>query len=359
MTVSSSGFSVEALTLAHEDLAENRRLYNEWVTAYPCTDPIERGYLEQAFTALIEKRRLERLLATARADRVRTAELFLEQELEDELDHNMMMFNENCKDALRFLTRSAIGCRWAIGIWEGLEKRLAENGSWYHMDQIEAIQLLGCPARLDHLRYFETAYRVAMDCLITNVNPKQAKIDRLLDPKNTPKQLLDRDVKLWPGDPAESRARLQAIVDRELSRLRALEATLRTQYEVPARAQARDMALAALVPQELPLLRAMRMHEQSYVRALGAYRKAREQNADRRVPSWVPAREPDRSKLRPRPAFVVRRSPHRSPARPAGLRGSRAPSRGEPIPARSASERVLQGIPSLALRAGKTEGAET
>jgi len=32
-------------------------------------------------------------------------------------------------------------------------------------------------------------------------------------------------------------------------------------------------------------------------------------------------------------------------------------SRGEPIPARSASERVFRGIPSLALRAGKTDGA--
>ena len=147
------------------------------------------------------------------------------------------------------------------------------------MDQIEAIQLLGFSAHLDHLYYSETAYRVAMDCLITNVNPKQAKIDRLLDPKSVPKQLRERDVKLWPGDPAESRARLQAIVDRELSRLRALEQTLRTQYEEPARAQAKDMALAALVPEELPLLRAMRMHEQSYDRALAAYRKARKENA--------------------------------------------------------------------------------
>ncbi len=326
MTVSSSGFSVEALTLAHEDLAENRRLYNEWVTAYPCTDPVERSFLEQVFTALIEKCRLQRLLATLRADRVRTAELFLEHELADQLDHDMMMFNENSKDALRFVTRSAIGCRWAIGIWEGLEKRLAENGSWYHMDQIEAIQLLGHSAHPDHFRYSETAYRVAMDCLITNVNPRQAKIDWLLDPKNTPKQILERGETLWPGDPAESRARLRAIVERELARLRALEATLRTQYEEPARAHAKDMALAALIPQELPLLRAMRMHEQSYIRALAAYRKAREQNASLRRPFWTPTSEPDRSKLRSRPAFVVGRSQHRSTAGPAGRRGSNPPT---------------------------------
>ena len=67
--------------------------------------------LEHAFTTLIAKRRLERMVATLRPDRVRNADLFLEHELDDQLDYNMMMFNVNSSDALRLVTRSAIGCR--------------------------------------------------------------------------------------------------------------------------------------------------------------------------------------------------------------------------------------------------------
>ena len=58
MILSYSGFSVEALTLAHEDPTEHRRLYNDWMAAYPYGDPIEQAYIDQAVAALIEKRRL-------------------------------------------------------------------------------------------------------------------------------------------------------------------------------------------------------------------------------------------------------------------------------------------------------------
>ena len=285
MTLSDSGFScsVEALALAQEDPAELGQLYSEWMTAYPCTDPIERCSIEQALTALSEKRRSERLRATLRTDRCRTAELFFEREQEeDRLNVVLPMFNQNCGYAMCHLIRTAAGCRWAIAEWEGLEKKLAEEGTWYGMGRVAAIQLLGVSAAIDHLFYSELAYMVSLDCLVAKANPKQADIDRLLDPVNIPKALQDRDVKLWPGNPAESRARLQAIVDRELPWLRALEASLRVQYEDPARAEAREMALVNLTREELPLLKAEKMHEQSYARAVAAYMKVRKQNATSR-----------------------------------------------------------------------------
>ena len=65
-------------------------------------------------------------------------------------------------------------------------------------------------------------------------------------------------------------ARLQALVDRELSRLRVLEETLRVQYEEPERAEAQVMALAAVTPEEMQLLHAEQIHEQSYLRAATA-----------------------------------------------------------------------------------------
>ena len=95
-------------------------------------------------------------------------------------------------------------------------------------------------------------------------------------------------MKLWPGNPAESRARLQALVDRELPRLRALEETLRVQYEDPARAEAEDQALAQVTKEETASCVAERMHEQSYDRAVNALIKVRKQSAAAPVP--VPGR---------------------------------------------------------------------
>ena len=51
MTVSPSAFSIESLTLPHEDPGEHRRIYDQWMTAYPGGDPIEQGYIDQAVTA--------------------------------------------------------------------------------------------------------------------------------------------------------------------------------------------------------------------------------------------------------------------------------------------------------------------
>ena len=93
---------------------------------------------------------------------------------------------------------------------------------------------------LDELCYDEQAYQTWLDCLVAQPNPKQRDIDLILDWRHVPKSMQDRDLKLWPGDPAASRARLQAIVDRELPRLKALEETLRVQYEEPARAAAEE-----------------------------------------------------------------------------------------------------------------------
>ena len=60
MTILDAGFSIERLTLPNEDAAEHRRLYDEWMAAYPCRGPIERGFVQQAVVALMEKCRIER-----------------------------------------------------------------------------------------------------------------------------------------------------------------------------------------------------------------------------------------------------------------------------------------------------------
>jgi len=283
MTLSDPGFSIETLTLPHEDLAEHRRLYNQWITAYPCSNPIVRGFVQQAVVAQMEKRRLERVRAALRAERVRTAVLYFERRQEDDVARCLYMVNNSCEEGVRHLLRSAAGCRWAIALWEELQKKLTADGTWYGADRLSAIQLQGVSANIDQLYFSEEAFMTWLDCLVAQPNPKQKDIDIILEPRCVPKALQDRDVELWPGDPAASRARLQAIVDRELPRLRALEKTLRVQYEEPERAAAEDLALAQVTKEEMSLLRAERIHEQSYTQAVSALGKVGKQSDVRRV----------------------------------------------------------------------------
>ena len=70
---------------------------------------------------------------------------------------------------------------------------------------------------------------------------------------------------------------------------------LRVQYEEPARAEAQDMALASLAKEEMPLLRAERMYEQSHERSATALMKARKQAAASRRAA---AQQVDESTLR-------------------------------------------------------------
>jgi len=107
-------------------------------------------------------------------------------------------------------------------------------------------------------------------------------------------------------DPQACRERLQALVARELSRLRALEETLRVQYEEPSKAEAQVMALARFTQEEMQLLRAEQIHEQSYVRATTALLRARKQSAAARAPA---ARERDESLLLARQVVVTSEKP--------------------------------------------------
>ena len=50
--------SFGVLTLPHEDSLEQAHLWSQWLAAYPDCTPIEGGYRNHAFTALVEKQRI-------------------------------------------------------------------------------------------------------------------------------------------------------------------------------------------------------------------------------------------------------------------------------------------------------------
>ena len=279
MTVSTTDVFIEALTLPHEDPLEHRGILSEWMAAYPYASPIEVGLIHQGVGALIDTRRISRIIATVRAEKVRTADLFWERTQQDIVARYLRQFGTHAPSALVGLLRSAMGCRWAIAFLERLQRSLVQDRTWVGFDKIGAIQIQGFSASIDELRHSEAAYITWLDCLAAQANPKQQDIDRILDPAYVPKSLQDRDVSLWPRDPVECRARLQAMLDRELPRIKALEADLRVKYEDPSRAEAKTMALASVCKEEMQLLRQKQMHEQAYLRAVTALVKVRKQTA--------------------------------------------------------------------------------
>jgi hypothetical protein len=250
---------------------------DDWIHFYDPASPLERGFIAHAVQAEEDRNECVRVRAALRDEAVRMANRYYEEAEEDAIDGFRRMLDGDPWAAVVGLKRSAAGCRWLIARWEHLEQALSAGGTWYGCDRIEAIQLQGLSAMVDDLYISESAYMTWLHCLVAQPNPKERDIALVLDRRVMPKALQDRDVEVWPGDRAVSRAALEAIVARELPALRAREELLRVRYEEPARAAAKEKALARLAcdKEQVALLRAQRGHEQSYERACRTFVKVR------------------------------------------------------------------------------------
>ena len=165
--------------------------------------------------------------------------------------------------------------------WERLAKLLSDEGTWYGSDRLEVIRLKGhfTSARPLDLYLQEDAYWIWVHCLAAQPNPKQHDIDLILQPDIMPKRLQDKDVQVWRPDPEQSGQYLRDLVSRELTRLKSAEEAFRVRYEEPARAAARDLALARLTNDEVQLLREIRHRDRSLQQATAALVKTQKQAA--------------------------------------------------------------------------------
>jgi hypothetical protein len=234
------------------------------------------GLIAQALFALDEAERCKRLLAVLRTETERTAEIRWNQAREDEVTYYLRMFNQDVPLALSGLKRCAGGVRYLIRRWNEISNNLSKEGTLYGADRIECIQMQGHSAVIDYLYVSPAAWETFRDCLACRPNPKPHDIEMICAPDVVPKPIVDRDLPLWRPDPEVARARLRAIVDRELPPLVALEAELRTRFEEPALAAAKALALAQLTREEAELRRALRSHEAAFLKATTALRKLQE-----------------------------------------------------------------------------------
>jgi hypothetical protein len=260
-----------------------RRRLEEWSPPSRRATPAEQGFITQAIFALGEIARCKRLLGVLRAEPERLAGIRWQEQCEDEVRHYERMLFEDPWTATVGLRRSAAGLRYMIVCWERLERLLAEEGTWFGYDRALAIQLQGLYPQVKFLNRSEIAYQTWVDCLSAQANPRPEDIELICTPDYVPLGILERGRPLWQPDPEASRARLRALVQRELAALRPLEETMRNAYDEPARAAAKDVALARFPRDEAELLGAIRSHEGAYHKAaLALARLARQAAADRR-----------------------------------------------------------------------------
>jgi hypothetical protein len=260
-----------------------RRRLEEWSPPGRRASPAEKGFIAQAILALGEIARCKRLLGVLRAERERLAGIRWQEHCEDEVRHYERMLFEDPWTATVGLRRSAAGLRYMIVCWERLERLLAEEHTWFGFDKALAIQLQGLYPQVKFLNRSEIAYQTWLDCLSAQENPRPEDIELICTPDYVPLGTLERGRPLWQHDPEPSRARLRALVQRELAALRPLEATMRVEFEEPARAAAKDVALARIPRDEAELLGAIRSHEGAYHKAaLALARLARHAAAARR-----------------------------------------------------------------------------
>jgi hypothetical protein len=269
------GLKIEHLALGDEPPEALRARLDAALAAQAPATPTAVALIEQATVARIEMERLYRIRATLRASAIRTAEIEFQHRREDEVRYYLQRFNQDPDACLAGLKRSAAGLRHLISRWKHLSKCLDEESTWYGVERCEAILMQGHAAGFDQLFLSETAWNTWMDCLAAQPIIQQVNIDMMCAPDIVPQAIQDRGQPLWQPDPEASRARLRAIVNRELPALIALEAEAHVTYEEPARAAARDWALARFERDNRHLLDSLRRQERSLIEADRALAKHR------------------------------------------------------------------------------------
>jgi hypothetical protein len=138
----------EELAFDDADAALLRETLTYWMESYQPETPAEVEFINIAATSSVQIRRSRRFYQAETAENRRNAATRHDQQAEDAVAQLRKSLKDEPEDTVRLLGRSAAGCRWLIGRWERLEKKLGLEGAagWRWADCDEATRLLGfCP----------------------------------------------------------------------------------------------------------------------------------------------------------------------------------------------------------------------
>jgi hypothetical protein len=187
--------------------------------------------------------RCQRFHAAVVSRQVRHASERWLNERADELRRLQSLLYQDPATAVHGLKRTADGCRWLIERWERLAQRLAENGYWGTDDRNEAIRLQGLRPDFEHLKHTLDAYLTRFFNLLCEPNPDETSIELLLHPDQMPDSLRAYYGPDRLPEGAKCRRMLEGMIQIQLPRLREAEQRLRTEIDLPDRAEAADRAL--------------------------------------------------------------------------------------------------------------------
>ena len=299
---------IESRALTETERDEARALIAQFDRPAEAGTPRE-GLVEIAVSSLLDYRRTQRLLATLRAETVRSADRRFLEAQQDRVLRCLVLLNESQCHAMIEFKRFAAGIRHILSRWERLEQAFLQDQTWYGNMVLEAIQMQGVSARMDELYFSEEAWLTWAYCHVAQANPDLREGELLWSPEVMPISIQENPPQPWPLTREYCQEQLRKLLASEIPPLRALEQKLRLEVEEPARAAAAELALAAISVQESRLVQQLQGDERSYQRAVAALEQAR-----RRAESGL-ALSPDAAvAMRISPALLTKYIPEPAPA---------------------------------------------
>jgi hypothetical protein len=225
-----SGFEA----LYGEDQAEIDSVYERWYAAFQPDGPAECHVVDEIISDLFHLRRCRRALAAVEARLIKKARERFGAGQRRELARLQKQLRCDAAAAVAELKQSALGCRWLIECFEALGQFLESGRAEDHGKQ----RRLSLPGDVHQRRAL--AYFAAAGSMGPGIDPNSA------------------------GAPAAgSLARLRAVMDWELPRLRVLFEWLQAEGNGPTEEAAIDAALAS-DEDRTRVLRTQRYHQRSF-----------------------------------------------------------------------------------------------
>ncbi len=256
------GLRADALPIPGEDAEAVAARADAWNEYYKPQSPAAQHLVNECARATLQADRVAKFQTASIVWQQKEArEHWIDQRAKD-VKAQAARLLKNPAEARKQLLATAAGCRWLITRWEMLQKSLQGRALWMNREANEAARMLG------GLSVSENAWLTRLCAAVVGGTRHENARRRLYDPGMQPASLrFSYTSDRLPGL-IQARQCLNEIVAAELASLREREAELRETEELPALAEAAELAY---VPRDANLAR---LHLRYQSEARNAFHRA-------------------------------------------------------------------------------------
>ncbi len=240
------GLRVDVLPIPGEDAEVIVARAEAWNDYYRPQSPAAQHLVNECARATVQSDRVAKFQALSIASQQKEARAHWIDQREKDVKAQAARLRNNSAEARKQLLATAAGCRWLIARWEMLQKSLQGRALWMNREANEAARMLG------GLSVSENAWLTRLCAAVVGGARHENVRQRLYDPGMQPPSLRFSYTPDRVPDLISARQCLVEIVAAELVRLREREAELRETEELPALAEAVELAF---VPRDANLAR--------------------------------------------------------------------------------------------------------